>query len=96
LPLHDHDRRVEAMARCVELHAARERISCRAGLEVELVDLFADLDLVGNACPLERFLDDPGVAVAREPVLRDPRLARLFLIEVTNAVLPLQFPIGRR
>src|SRR5512143_816249 len=82
LPLHDHHRRANAVARRVELHAARERIGGLTGLEIELVDLLIHLNLVGDTRALQRLLEDPGVTVAREAVLRDPRLTRLLLVEI--------------
>src|SRR5262245_44383558 len=71
---HDQHRRADATARCVELHAARERIGRLTSLEIELVDLLVHLSPVGNARTLQRLLDNPSVTVACKAVLRDPRL----------------------
>ena len=77
----------DATACRVELHAPRERIGRLTGLEIELVDLLVHFSPVGDARALQRLLDNPGVTVACEAILGDPRLARLLLVEISDALL---------
>src|SRR5262249_62316116 len=58
LPLHNHHRRADAVARRVELPTTWERIGGPAGLALELVDLLVHLCFVCDARSLQRLLDD--------------------------------------
>src|SRR5580692_2144463 len=93
LPLHHHERRVDAMARGVELHFARKGHRGRATVEFRRMDRLCDLDLIGTADFLDRVLENPYVAVTIERVLGHPRFTGALLECVDDLFLPREAPV---
>src|SRR5581483_1882198 len=93
LPLHDHERRADAMARGVELHLAGKCHRGRAGVEFRLMHHLGHLDLVGLADLFQRILEDPDVAVAVERVLGHPGFTGALLERIEDLLLALQAPV---
>ena len=62
--------------------------------QVHLADRLGDLELVGGPGGLQRLLQDPGMAVAAQRVLRRERLAGALLEALDEFLLALQRPVG--